>query len=47
MQASRMERTSSSKLDDSLPDELDFSCAKIDGFDLFDHHEPGQVRVKS
>jgi hypothetical protein len=28
----------------SLADELDLSGAKIDGFDLFNHHEPGQVR---
>lgn|GEM_PF-6132568 len=28
-----------------LPDQLDLSCAKIDGFDLLDHHEPRQVRI--
>jgi hypothetical protein len=29
----------------SLADEFDLSGAKIDGFDLFNHHEPGQVRI--
>jgi len=29
----------------SLADELDLSCAKIDGFDLLDHDEANQVSV--
>jgi hypothetical protein len=31
----------------SLADELDLSGAKIDRLDLLDHHEPGQVSIRS